>query len=158
MHAIRQAHKKKEKDSLLTCIYRASVPVTHVAMMHSLELVLVVVILLYYKISLVGIILYAPFLILLVMIFMCIAGVLLYFRFYWSNITQLWMLLLRMLFFVTPIFYSTKFLLINHINPIFYMVDIGRSLLISKDITIAIFVTITALVLGVIMKLVKRVQ
>jgi teichoic acid transport system permease protein len=124
------------------------VPVVHMLFLHMLEVMLILIALLYFNISLVGIIFYILF-ILAVAVFVAFVGAfLLFIKKFWSNIRQAWMLLMRGLFIVTPVFYFVEnepFFVAY--NPIYIVVKTGRELLMYGVVSIYFYLILSLAVL-----------
>ena len=103
---------------------------------HIFEIALVAAFMIYFGVPVLGILLYPlSFLVFFPFIlgagFFCAAvGV------YTTDLDNIWMIASQLLFFVTPVFYTiepgTMLHTVNLFNPVFYFVNISRSLLIDR--------------------------
>jgi len=105
---------------------------------HLFEVILFVVLLLMFKVSLVGVIYY---LIVLVFFFFFIIGasfILGSLSIYFMDLENIWVFASRLIWLATPIFYAiegqSKLFYFNLFNPLYYFMTISRELIISSKI------------------------
>jgi len=108
----------------------------HAAYEHLFELILLVIGLLYYGLPLWYMAFY-PFIFLLLSLFtLGISFMLSTAAVYINDLSNLWNILTRVLWFITPIFYTARLQLpfdINQFNPLYYSIAMTRDILISHQ-------------------------
>lgn len=104
---------------------------------HFFEAIILLVFIIYFKISLLGIIFY-PFIFFLLLLFVIGASFLLAtLGVYINDLTNVWSVVINLLWFATPIFYiisAENLTVINRINPMFYFVNAARDLMLYNRI------------------------
>lgn len=120
---------------------------------HFFEILLLAGFMIYYKISLTGLIFY-PFIFLIFVLFVTGFGFISStIGVYVNDLKNIWLILSQLIFFITPIFYvlnpSTIQYKVNLFNPLFYFLDITRNIVIYNHLPslnfILIFVVVSIL-------------
>lgn len=113
---------------------------------HLFEVLIIIAFLIYFKVSLLGLLFY-PLVLFLLIIFMTGAGFILSaVGTYINDIENVWNIFVNMLWFVTPIFHAAgKNFLINKINPMYYFITGARDIVVYNKLPD--FSTILAMVL-----------
>jgi lipopolysaccharide transport system permease protein len=101
---------------------------------HFFEILLFFIILLFFKISLIGILYYFLVLIFFFIFIFGISLMLASLTVYFVDLGNIWNFGIRILWFITPIFYEiagqTKLFYLNLLNPLYYFMTIARELII----------------------------
>ena len=104
-------------------------------MSHFFDLVLIVIFMLLYNISLVGLLLYPLVLLFFIIMLLGFSFIFATLGVYIKDYTNVWSIITQLLFFLTPIFYTITekdyLHYFNLLNPLFYFLTIVRSLLID---------------------------
>lgn len=105
---------------------------------HFFEIILFIIIMLFFKIPLMGIIFYPVIFIFLLLFVSGLSFILAALGTYINDLDNVWRVITQLLFFATPLFYiTTKNSFIynfNLFNPIFYFINIARDALIYNSI------------------------
>ncbi|MBS3075135.1 ABC transporter permease [Candidatus Pacearchaeota archaeon] len=119
---------------------------------HFFEIILLIIFMIIFKVSLIGLI-YYPFLLFFLLLFIIgISFILATIGVYIIDMENVWNVLTRLLWFLTPIFYitnpGTKLYLINLFNPMFYFIEITRGFILKSNIE---FLMMALLIIGSIL-------
>jgi ABC-type polysaccharide/polyol phosphate export permease len=105
---------------------------------HLFELAILIVILLFFNVSVKGIIFYIPILLFFSIFIYGLSLILASLYVYFADLEYIWAFFSRLLFFVTPIFYAvegrTKTFILNLFNPLYYYITITREVIIYDRI------------------------
>jgi ABC-type polysaccharide/polyol phosphate export permease len=137
------------------------------AFSHIFEIIIFIIFLLFYGVSLKGIIFYPIILILLSIFILGISLFLSSVAVYFIDLENIWAFTSRLLWFATPIFYSvggqTKLFYFNLLNPLFYFITVSRDILIYQKqppfiifIILALFALISLLIGSIIFNKLKN--
>jgi ABC-type polysaccharide/polyol phosphate export permease len=103
---------------------------------HLFEVIVFMIILFFFGSSLVGMFFYLPLLLFFVLFVLGIAFILATIGTYISDTTNVWAVIVRILWFATPIFYiikpGTKIYALNLFNPIYYFIDVARTIILDQ--------------------------
>jgi ABC-type polysaccharide/polyol phosphate export permease len=115
---------------------------------HIFEIILLVFVMIYFGNSLIGFLFYPLFFVLLIVFVQGLSFVLSVIGVYVYDLSNIWMVLTRLLWFASPIFYSleegTVLYTLNLFNPMFYFLDMVRNILIYNTYP-SIFVILVSL-------------
>jgi ABC-type polysaccharide/polyol phosphate export permease len=105
---------------------------------HFFEIILLIVFMLFYRVSLVGIIFY-PFIFIFIFLFtLGVSFILASIGVYVNDLNNVWNVITRLVWFITPIFYTiekgSKIYFTNLFNPMFYFISIVRDLVIYNSV------------------------
>jgi|GEM_PF-1186058 ABC-type polysaccharide/polyol phosphate export permease len=126
-------HDLGKKPNILDCLRLSPVVIVHGILLHSFEVLFLIIITSYYELSFLWVVFYIPFLFAISILYWIIASILIFLKTKWSNIKNAWMLLLRISFLVTPIFYSVRFLEIAEYNPLYQIITVGRKIIMYGE-------------------------
>lgn len=105
---------------------------------HLFELILFSILLIVFKISLIGVFYYLILLILMCIFIFGISLMLSSLTVYFIDLDNLWMFGSKLLWFATPIFYAiegqTRLFYLNLLNPMYYFITIARDVLIYSKV------------------------
>ena len=126
---------------------------------HIFEIILLIVFLVFYKTSLIGLFFY-PFIFVLLMIFIFgLSFILATLGVFVNDLNNVWSILTRLLWFATPIFYTIKkgsgVYIFNLFNPFFYFISITRDIIIYQRIELwmvnmAVFFSLFTFLFGIL--------
>lgn len=115
---------------------------------HFFEIVLLIIFMIIFKVSLIGLIYYPIILFFFLLFIIGTSFILATIGVYIIDMENVWNVLTRLLWFLTPIFYvakpGTKLYLINLFNPMFYFIEVTRNIIIDKSFN---FLMINALII-----------
>ena len=101
---------------------------------HIFEIIVFLILLIGFKVPLLGIIFYPIILIILAAFIYGVSLILSSLTVYFTDLDNMWGFISRLLWFATPIFYSvggqTKLFLFNLFNPLYYFITISRDIVI----------------------------
>jgi ABC-type polysaccharide/polyol phosphate export permease len=104
---------------------------------HLFELIVLVILMLAMRLSILGILFYLILFIFIALFVLGVSFILATIGVYVTDISNVWNVLSRILWFITPIFYfspkGANLFLINLFNPMFYFISIARSVLIQAE-------------------------
>jgi len=105
---------------------------------HIFEIILFMILLLVLKISIFGLIFYLPILILLSLFTIGISFLLSSLTIYFSDLGNIWVFAVRLIWLATPLFYSIenqgRLVLISIFNPMYYFITAAREIIIYSKI------------------------
>lgn len=104
---------------------------------HFFELLALLAFILFFKVSIMGIIFYLPVFFFLVIFTLGFSLILATINVYVNDLINIWIVLINLLWFSTPIFYIISLenlTFVNRLNPMFYFVSIARDLVIYNKI------------------------
>ena len=101
---------------------------------HMFEMMLFVVIMVFFHVSLWGVLWYLPILVFLSFFTMGVSFALCALTVYVSDLENVWNFVLRLLWLATPIFYTSEGIpgisILNRFNPMYYFITVGRETVI----------------------------
>lgn len=101
---------------------------------HLFEILVFIIFLLFFQVSVLGILYYVIILLFLSLFVYGISLILASLTVYFADLDNMWVFVSRLLWFATPIFYSidgqTRLFTVNLFNPLYYFITISRELII----------------------------
>lgn len=125
---------------------------------HLFELAILIIFLIYFKISLFGLLFYPLILLLLIMFITGFSFILATIGTYINDMVNIWSIIVNLLWFAAPVFYvvtNGSAPLINKINPMFYFITTARDMVVYntmpdiKMLLIAVALSFASLSLGI---------
>ncbi len=105
---------------------------------HIFEIIVFFIIVFFFGISIKGILLYIPVLLLFSLFLYGFSLILASFYVYFIDLENIWLFVSKLLFFATPIFYAvggqTRLFIFNLFNPLYYFITISRDVVIYNKI------------------------
>lgn len=105
---------------------------------HIFELIILMALMLYYKVSLITFWLYAPIFCIFIIFIMGTSFLLATIGVFVNDLKNVWAVFSRMLFFITPIYYTYNaergISLINYLNPLTHFLNIAREIVIYQQV------------------------
>jgi len=138
------------KNTIFSNISIVSAKLFNALFSHSFEILLIIVLMIFYKINIFNILYY--------LIFLCIFSIFVYsvglmlaiFRIFIADLNNVWSVLMNLTWFVTPIFYvagTSGYVNVNHVNPLYYFISFARGILIYGRFDFLLISLIMSLVL-----------
>ena len=133
-------------------------PIIASLIQHLFEVFILSLILIFFKINPIYLLFYFPVLLFLIIFSLGISFILSSLYVYFTDLDSIWVFVIRLWWLATPIFYSInmspKIAFINQFNPMFYFIDISRTIIIYNSvpslekILIMVFFSLFSLIVG----------
>lgn len=104
---------------------------------HLSEIIIFIIALVFFKVSLVGMLYYFPILLLFLFFISGCSLILSLLTVYFADLENIWTFAVRIIWFGTPIFYSiagqAKLLYLNLFNPLYYFITVSRDIIVYNQ-------------------------